>query len=168
VRFDHGSQEDEGIVNEQDRIRWARALVFAGWMFVLAYLAYLVTQVRRAAAVRNASFDDGVWGQRIELVSFAALPQNVVILVPAVIAVVAASWLVRPLVDPVVVHVSRLIRTVAGFALLIVALALLGITEVFFRSFDPVGDVTAILLRVGGGLIGVAIVRVCTEAEHDT
>jgi hypothetical protein len=155
-------------VNEQDRIRWARALVFAGWMFVLAYLAFLVSQIRRAAAVSEASFEDGVWGQRIEQVSFATLPQNVVVLVPAVIAVVAAAWLVRALVDPVVVHVSRLIRTVAGFAFLVIALALLGITEVFFRNFDPVGDVTAILLRLGGVLIGVAIVRVCTEAEHDT
>jgi hypothetical protein len=155
-------------VNERDRIRWARALVFAGWMFVLAYLAFLVSQIRRAAAVTEASFDDGVWGQRIEQVSFATLPQNVVILVPAVIAVVAAAWLVRPLVDPVVVHVSWLIRTIAGFGFLVIALALLGITEVFSRSFDPVGDVTAILLRLGGVLIGVAIVRVCTEAEHDT
>jgi hypothetical protein len=155
-------------VNEQDRIRWARALVFAGWMFVLAYLAFLVSQIRRAAAVSQASFEDGIWGQRIEQVSFATLPQNVVNLVPGVTAVVAAAWLVRPLVDPVVVHVSRLIRTIAGFAFLVIVLALLGIAAVFLRSFDPAGDVTAVLLRLGGVLVGVAIVRVCTEAEHDT
>jgi hypothetical protein len=118
--------------------------------------------------VSQASFEDGIWGQRIEQVSFATLPQNVVILVPGVIAVVAAAWLVRPLVDPVVVHVSRLIRTIAGFAFLVIVLALLGIAAVFLRSFDPAGDVTAVLLRLGGVLVGVAIVRVCTEAEHDT
>ena len=155
-------------MHEEDRIRWAQALVFAGWMFALAYVGVLVAQVRRATAVRQSSFPDGVWGERIEFVSFATLPQNVVILVPGVAATIAAAWLARPLVAPVVVHISRLIRVMAGLAFVIIALGVVGIVAMFFRNVDWVGDVDALLGRLGGVLIGLAIVRLCTEAEHDT
>lgn len=155
-------------VNEHDRIRWAKAAVFAGWMFVLAYLTYLVAQVRRAVATRQGSFEDGVWGQRIEEISFATLPQNVSILIPGVIAVVAGALLARPLVDPVVVHLGRLVRIVAGLAFVIIALGVVGIVAVFFRNYDPIGDIQAILLRLGGIAMAAATVRVCLEADHET
>ena len=95
-------------------------------MFVLAYLSYLVTEIRRAAAIREGSFEDGVWGQRIETVSFATLPQNVAILMPGVIAVVAGTLLVRSLVDPVVVQLGRVIKVIAGLAFVIIALGIVG------------------------------------------
>ncbi len=154
-------------MDDHDRIRWARALVVAGWAFVLAYLAYLVTQIRRAAAIGEGSFEDGIWGQRIEQVSFATLPQNVVIMVPGLIAALAGTLLVRSLVDPVVVHLSRLVRIIAGLGFVIAALGVLGIIGVFFRNFDSVGDTAAILGRLGGVLIAAATIRLCTEAEHD-
>ena len=155
-------------VNEHDRIRWAKASLFAGWMFVLAYSSYLVTQIRRAAATTQASFEDGIWGQRIEEISFATLPQNVVILVPGVIAVIAGTLLVRSLVDPVVVHLGRLVKVIAGLAFVIIALAVLGIVAVFFRNYDSVGDTTAVLGRLGGIAMAAAAVRVCLEADHET
>ena len=156
-------------MTERERLRWAKALVFTGWMFTLAFVAILVIQVRRAAAVGDSRFVDGVWGQRAELVSFATLPQNAVVVVPALVAGLVAAWLVRPLVDPIVVHAQWLLRFVAGLAYVIIALAALGIVAVFFQgNFDSVGDVGAILGRLGGIAVGLAIVRLCTEAEHDT
>jgi len=155
-------------VNEHDRIRWAKAAHFAGWMFVVAYLTYLVTQIRRAAATTQGSFEDGIWGQRIEEVSFATLPQNVVILVPGVIAAVAGAILVRSLVDPVVVQLGRLVRVIAGLAFVIITLGAVGIVAVFFRNYDSVGDTAAILGRLGGIAIAAAMVRLSLEADHET
>lgn len=155
-------------VNEHDRIRWARALVFAGSMSVLAYVTELVIQIRRAAALRSPSFEDGVWGQRIELVSFATLPQNQLILVPGVAAAVAGALLVRSLVAPVVVHLGRLVRVIAGLAFVIVVLAMIGIVAVFFRRYDSIGDTSAVLGRLGGIAMAAATIRLCFEADHET
>jgi hypothetical protein len=152
-------------VTEHDRIRWSRALLFAGWLSVAAYLGYLVTQIRRAAATTTGSFEDGVWGQRIELVSFAALPQNVVIIAPAVAAAITGTLLMRSLVVPVVVHLQLLVRIVAGLSIVIIALGILGIVAVFFRDVDPVGDVGAVLGRLGGIALAAGAVRLCLEAE---
>lgn len=155
-------------MNEHDRIRWAKATVFAGWMFVLAYLTYLIAQIRRASATTQGSFEDGVWGQRIEEVSFATLPQNVVILAPAAVAAVAGALLVRSLVDPVVVQLGRVIKVIAGLSFVIVALGLAGIVAVFFRNYDSVGDSIAVMLRLGGVAMAAAMIRLCLEADHET
>jgi hypothetical protein len=153
-------------VNEHDRIRWARALVFAGWMSVLAYLGYLATQIRRAAATRSGSFEDGVWGQRVEFVSFAALPQNVTILMPGVAAAVAAAILVRPLVDQTVLSSRQLVRITAGIGGVIVVIGFAGIIGLFFRNVDPVSDFGALLGRLGGILMAIGSIRLCNEAER--
>ena len=155
-------------MNEHDRIRWAKAAVFAGWMFVVAYLSYLVVQIRRAAAIRDGSFEDGLWGQRIEQVSFVTLPQNLVILTPAVVAAVAGALLVRSLVAPVVVQIGRLTRVIAGLAFVVVAIALVGIVAVFFRNYDSVGDTAAILGRLGGVAMAAGMIRLCLEVDHET
>lgn len=141
--------------------------MFTGWAFVFGFAGYLITQVRRAAAVSEGSFEDGVWGQRAELVSFATLPQNAIIVAPALAAALAAAWLVKPIVEPVVVHVRWLVQIIAGLAYVIVALGVLGLVAISFRNFDPVGDVGAVLGRLGGVVIGLAMARLCTEAEHD-
>jgi LPS sulfotransferase NodH len=137
-------------------------------MSVLAYGSYLVIQIRRAAAIRNGSFEDGLWGQRIEQISFAALPQNLVILTPAVAAAVAGALLVRSLVAPVVVHIGRLVRVVAGLSFVVVAIAVVGIVAVFFRRYDSVGDTAAVLGRLGGIAMAAAMIRLCLEADHET
>ena len=153
-------------MDDAERIGWARALTTAGWLSVLAYFTYLVTQVRRAVAIERASFDDGLWGQRVEIVSFATIPQNVVILMPAAAAAVAGTLLVRGVADHREMWLAQLVRAIAGVCYLVIALAAIGIVAVFWRTADGVTDVTAILGRVGGILAASAMVRVCLEAER--
>ncbi|MDJ0769216.1 MAG: hypothetical protein QNJ12_10495 [Ilumatobacter sp.] len=153
-------------MNDDERVRWARALTTAGWLFVLAYLTYLVGQIRRAFAITTASFEDGIWGQRVEQVSFATLPQNVIIAVPAAIAAVAATLLVRDLVDRREIWLAQLVRIVAGLGYMIIGLAVLGIVGLLFRNPDGVGDFVQFLGRIGGIMLGAAMIRVCLEAER--
>jgi hypothetical protein len=154
-------------VGERDRVRWALALTTAGWLVLSAYLLFLIGQLRRAIAVRVGSFEDGVWGQRIELVSFVTLPQNIVILVPAAAAGAGAMVLLRDLPDELQRSWARqLVRVVAGLGYVAVLLAALGIVDVLWQTPDSVGGTSAILNRVGGILIAIALVRVCLEAER--
>jgi hypothetical protein len=152
---------------ERDRQRWAMTLTTAGWLVLVAYLLLLIAQIRRAFAITVASFEDGVWGQRIETVSFVTLPQNLVILVPAAAAGVAAVMLLRD--TPEVLHGSwarQLVRVVAGLCYVVVALAVLGIVDVLMQTPDSVGGTAAILTRVGGILMAIGMIRVCLEAER--
>ena len=152
---------------ERDRQRWAVALTTAGWLVLAAYLLLLIAQIRRAFAVTVASFEDGVWGQRIETVSFVTLPQNLVILVPAAAAGVAAVMLLRD--APVQLQGSwarQLVRVVAGLCYVVVVLAVLGIVDVLMQTPDSVGGTSAILTRVGGMLMAIGMIRVCLEAER--
>jgi len=152
---------------ERDRQRWAVALTTAGWLVLAAYLLLLIAQIRRAFAVTVASFEDGVWGQRIETVSFVTLPQNLVILVPAAAAGVAAVMLLRD--APVQLQGSwarQLVRVVAGLCYVVVVLAVLGIVDVLMQTPDSVGGTSAILTRVGGILMAIGMIRVCLEAER--
>jgi hypothetical protein len=48
----------------------------------------------------------------------------------------------------------------------VVALAGLGIVDVLMQTPDSVGGTSAILTRVGGILIAIAMIRVCLEAER--
>ena len=155
------------LLAEHDRQRWAVALTTAGWLVLAAYLLLLIAQVRRAFAVTVSSFEDGVWGQRIELVSFVALPQNLVILVPAAAAGVAAVTLLRDTPEALQGSWARqLVRVVAGLCYVIVALAVLGILDVLMQTPDSVGGTSAILTRVGGILMAIGMIRVCLEAER--
>lgn len=152
---------------ERDRQRWAVALTTAGWLVLAAYLLLLIAQIRRAFAVTVSSFEDGVWGQRIETVSFVTLPQNLVILVPAAAAGVGAVMLLRD--APVQLQGSwarQLVRIVAGLCYVVVVLAVLGIVDVLMQTPDSVGGTSAILTRVGGILMAIGMIRVCLEAER--
>lgn len=153
-------------MNVHDRVRWGRALTTAAWLFVVAYLAFVTSTVRRVTRVREGSFEDGAWGQRVEILSFVSLPQNLIVLVPAAAAGVAATLLVGSIVDRREIWLAQLVRVVAGLGYVVIAIAVLGIVGVFFRSPDSVGDVDAVLNRVGGILISIALIRVCVEAER--
>ena len=156
-------------MDDGNRMAWARALTTAGWLVLFAYLLLLIGQIRRALAVRVGSFEDGVWGQRIELVSFVTLPQNLVILVPAAAAGVAAMALLREMPEELPRSwAPQLVRIVAGVSYVVVALAVLGIIDVLAQTPDSVGGTSAILNRVGGILMAIAIIRVCLEAERSS
>lgn len=147
-------------------MRWARALINAGWMFVLAYLGFVTWQVRRAFAISEGSFEDGLWWQRIEQMSFLALPQNLMVLVPAAAAAAVGAVLVRGVVDRSVLRLAQLIRVVAGTSAVVIVIAVLGIVGIFFRNPDSVGDLAALVLRIGGILMSVAMIRICLEADQ--
>ncbi len=159
-------------MTDVDRERWARLLDSVGWTFVVVYLLVVATQIKRASAITTGSFEDGVWGQRIEFISFASLPQNYVTFMPA-----AASAVIGAVVatGTKVAHErwsGRLIQVVAGIAYMVVVLATVGIVAVFFRTPDGLSDFGAVLNRVGGILMSVATIRLCNAVtkrpESDT
>lgn len=135
-------------------------------MFVAAYLGFITWQVRRAFAIREASFEDGLWWQRIEQISFLTIPENLIILVPAAAAGAIGTVLVRDVVDGSVLSLGQLVRIVAGLAYVVIAIAVLGIIGIFFRNSDSVGDLAAFVLRLGGIAMAVAMIRVCLVAER--
>ena len=153
-------------MNAIDRERWARAIVTAGWLVTGSYVLFLIGQIRRALAVSQASFEDGVWGQRVEQISFVALPQNLVILVPAAVAAIGATWLMLGAGLDQVPWTRQLVRVVAGVSLVTMVLAVLGILDVFAQSPDWVGGSIAVLNRLGGILMAWAMIRVCLESER--
>ena len=154
-------------LDARERQRWSVALTSAGWMILAAYLLLLIAQIRRAFAVTVSSFEDGVWGERIETVSFVTLPQNLVILVPAAAAGVAAVLLLQDSPQELPgLWARQLVRIVAGLCYVVVALAVLGIVDVLMQTPDAVGGTAAILSRIGGILMAIAMIRVCLEAER--
>jgi hypothetical protein len=153
-------------VSDDERLRWARTLATAGWMFLLAYLGVVTALVRRATAIKTGSFEDGLWWQRVEVVSSSATPQNLIIVVPAAAASAAGAIIVRSLSDRPDVALRQLIRAVAGTSYMAGAIAVVGIVGVFFRNPDAVGDVGAVLGRVGGTLMATGMIAVCLEAER--
>lgn len=153
-------------MDDRERVRWARVITTAGWLFLVAYLAIVTSQIRTAFALRRASFEDGLWGQRIEQISFVTIPQNLVVLAPAAAAGVAASLIARGRSDGRQIWAAQLVRAAAGLCSVVIVLALLGVVDVFFRSPDTVGDVAAVLQRIGGILMSIAMIRVCLEVER--
>ena len=149
-----------------DRARWARALTSAGWASVLAYLALLAVAVNRARLTDDVGFSDGVWGQRLEVLSFAAFPQQLMVLVPAAVAAVGAVFLGAAAVETVEPWHQRLVRLTAGAAFVAIALAVLDVLSIVVRGDDSVGDFGDIVQRAGGVALAWAIIRVCLEVER--
>lgn len=153
-------------MSDDDRIRWARALVVAGWLFVATYLTFLITQIRRAAAVSDTRFEDGDWGARIEQISFASRPEFVASIIAATAATLVGVALTRSLVDAAELQLRSLVRVIGGVCVVIVTIGAVGIVALFFRNPDSVGDVGYLLSRTGGILTALACMRLCAEAER--
>ena len=150
-----------------DRIRWITTATHVGWLTLTAYVALIIIELRRAAAISESRFEDGVWGQRIEIVSFVALPQNAVILVPPAIAAAVAGALIAALHPddrPDLIWSRRLARMTGGLAIVVIALAAIGIIGIPFRYADPLADLAAIVGRVAGVAISLAVIRLCRES----
>jgi hypothetical protein len=150
---------------DDDRARWTRALTTAGWSFVIAWLLMLVAQVRRAALVQSSPFADGVWGQRIEWISFVALPQNLIVLVPGVACAVATVLIGAPATSRSIWS-AHLHRVAAGSSLVAIVIAVLGMLDLLVQSPDADGSIAALLTRLAGLLMGTAMLAVCQAVEH--
>jgi hypothetical protein len=151
-------------VTVSDRIRWIATATYVGWLTLSAYIALIIIELRRAAAISESRFEDGVWGQRIEIVSFVALPQNAVILVPPAIAAAVAGALIAALHPddrPDLTWSRRLARVTGGIAFIVIALAAIGIIGIPFRYADPLADLAAIVGRLAGVAIAIAVIRLC-------
>ena len=154
------------LAQEHRYIGWARALATTGWLVLLAYLAFLIGLIRRASAISSSSFEDGVWGQRFEVVAFAALPQNLAVLIPAAAAAAGASVLASGRAEPTAMWITQLVRTVAGTAYVVALLGVLGIVDEFWQTPDSIGGTGSMLNRIGGLLMVIAVIRICLEAER--
>jgi hypothetical protein len=153
-------------VKNADRVRWAKTLTTAGWLFLLAYLGVLAGLIRRAFSVEPSSFDDGVWGLRIETVAFAAIPQNIVILVPAAAAAAAGAVIGSTLINPTEMWLAQLLRATAGLSYVLVMISTTRLVAILGDNPGGVGDFRSILSHLGGIAIAIAIARVSLEAER--
>ena len=150
-----------------DRLRWVRALTTAGWVALASYLGIIAIEVRRAAAITTSRFEDGVWGQRIEIVSFVTLPQNIaVLMLPVATAVTAAVMLagVHPDDRGDSVWLTRLTTVTGGLCVVAIFLALLGIGGIPFRYADPLADLGALVGRLSGIAMAAGALRLLREA----
>ncbi|NBU95845.1 MAG: hypothetical protein EBS20_08145 [Actinobacteria bacterium] len=149
-----------------DRLRWVRALTTAGWVALVSYLGIIAIEVRRAAAITTSRFEDGVWGQRIEIVSFVTLPQNIaVLMLPVATAVTAAVMLagVHPDDRGDTVWLTRLTTVTGGLCVVAIFLALLGIGGIPFRYADPLADLGALVGRLSGIAMAAGALRLLRE-----
>lgn len=150
-----------------DRLRWVRALTTAGWVALASYLGIIAIEVRRAAAITTSRFEDGVWGQRIEIVSFVTLPQNIaVLMLPVATAVTAAVMLagVHPDDRGDTIWLTRLTTVTGGLCVVAIFLALLGIGGIPFRYADPLADLGALVGRLSGIAMAAGALRLLREA----
>lgn len=150
-----------------DRLRWVRALTTAGWVALASYLGIIAIEVRRAAAITTSRFEDGVWGQRIEIVSFVTLPQNIaVLMLPVATAATAAVMLagVHPDDRGDTIWLTRLTTVTGGLCVVAIFLALLGIGGIPFRYADPLADLGALVGRLSGIAMAAGALRLLREA----
>jgi len=153
-------------VTDSDRLRWVRALTTAGWIALVSYLGIVVIEVRRAAAITTSRFEDGVWGQRVEIISFVTLPQNIaVLMLPVATAVTAAVMLagVHPDDRGDTVWLTRLTTVTGGVCVVAIFLALLGIGGIPFRYADPLADLGALVGRLSGIAMAAGALRLLRE-----
>lgn len=153
-------------MNLHDRERWSRALTTAGWLLTCSYVLLLIAQIRRTIQVTASSFPDGVWGQRAETLAFVALPQNLVMLVPAAAAAVLAAWLLTTEDRLPLPWTRRLVRVVAGLGYVVILLAVMGLVDDFAQAPDAISGAFNLMNRIGSILVGAAIVRLCIESER--
>jgi len=144
------------------RIRWVDALTTAGWCLWLAYLALVAIELRRAFAITSSRFEDGVWGQRVETISFVAIPQNSIVLLIGALCVALASivWMsIHPDDQPPRRSLQRLATMIGGISIVVMGLALLGIGGIPFRYADPLADLGALVGRIAGIAVAAASLR---------
>ncbi len=158
-------------MTDHERLTWARTLRTAGWCFLIAYIGIIAIELRRAAAISTSRFEDGVWGQRVEILSFVSLPQNIAMLALAAVVTGSARMIVaavHPDDRPGGRSLDQLSSTIGGVAVIVIGLALLGIAGIPFRYADPLADLGALVGRASGIAVAAAAIRLVRPVADGT
>jgi hypothetical protein len=137
-----------------------RTLTTVGGLTFVGWLAFLLRQVALVRRVGPSQFD-GVWEQRLEVLSFIVLPPNIVVLVPAAAAAATATWLAGPTQE---LGLAILLRLVRWSATVLAVIGVLSIVKTLLSDFDSPSRLEDIALRAGGILIATAIIVLCRDA----
>ena len=150
---------------------WSRRLTLAAWMGLVGYLsvvAYLANRVRRLGNV-EAPFAESIWDQRLEVLSFAVLPQQVIILVVAAALAGVAAEVQRRTGDPTGAWLRTALTSLGAAAAVVVLVAVASIVSILTRDPpepDRAGD---LYLRLGGvALAGAAGALLWTAQRPST
>ena len=141
-----------------------RTLTTFGALTYLAWLIFLFRQVERVLRVSEQRFA-GEWDQRIEVLSFAILPPNTLLILAPAGAAAAATWLAG---SDQQLELAILLRITRWSANLMAAIAVVSaFSPILNDSGSPtrVGDLG---LRIGGILVAVAASKLCRGAERTT
>lgn len=150
------------MVEPADRAALLRALTNAGILCFVAWLLFLLRQADRVLRVTEQRFA-GPWDQRIEVISFIVAPPNCLMLAPAAICAIAATWLAGPAQE---LDQAILLRIVRWSANLLVGIAALSIISIIVNESDSPFRVGDIATRVSGALVAVAIARLARVTER--
>lgn len=137
-----------------------RTLTTVGGLAFVGWLAFLLRQVALVRRVGPSQFD-GVWEQRLEVLSFIVLPPNIVVLVPAAAAAATATWIAGPTQE---LGLAILLRLIRWSATVLAVIGVLSIVNTLLSDFDSPSRLEDIALRAGGILIATAIIVLCRDA----
>lgn len=147
-----------------DRERWSRILSLAGWCSFASYLAIVLSTLDRVRVAPSSRVFGSVWDQRLELLSFAMIPQQIVVLAPAVAIVVVFGM--GALDGP---RRPWLRCSVEATSIVAIVVGLLDVASTLRRDRDggPV-EWSEIFLRLGGVMLASSYVALCRLAADET
>ncbi len=125
-----------------------------------AWLIFLFRQFERVARVTEQRFA-GEWDQRLEVLSFVALPPNVMLIVLPAVAASIATWMAGPTQTLELAIVLRLTRWSANLMILIAGVSAVATLVNDTVSPTRIGDFG---MRIAGILIAAAASKLCLEA----
>ncbi len=135
-------------------------LTIAGWFLLGGSLGLIAFQLDRFRRIGADSGPFGVWDQRIEVLSFVMLPPNQVVLAPAVIVAVAATWLAGPTRST---WLTRLLRVIAGIAITMVVIGAVSVLNILVN--DDTNELASSFLRLGGMSMAAGTAWLCRAAD---
>lgn len=137
-----------------------RALTSAAIFCYLGWLLFFFRQVERVLRVSPQRFA-GLWDQRLEVLSFAVLPPNILIIVPAALCASAATWLAGPSQELDLAILLRLTRWSANLMGGVAAASAVSTLITDSGSSTRLGEAS---MRVAGLMFAIAISRFCQVA----
>lgn len=139
-----------------------QSLTSAGWFAFVAWLLFLFRQIGRVAQVGSQSFG-GIWEQRIEVLSFAVLPPNSLMLVPAAALACVATWMSGPTMS---LGLAVQLRIVRWAAMLQIAIGVASVISIIVNETGSPTESQDIAQRVSGIVLSFAIIKVTAAIER--